>query len=218
MKLKYVEDLAKNNLSSGVRNSIDHLVNQYLEETTKENMEGTIGAIYQDVKRNYEYQKFTTKGEKEFWDELVRFWHFAESKYFKSYMHIRGELPFSYEYHKRTVREMLNAIYGDILQASRIAEHETLGGIPAIIGEMAKKMENDAKQIYIHHQIDKYFAGYRNDHYAIQYIAVKYLLIYMPDLNESEYNGFMFCKYDSRENRHITADGLDNILTIHLRD
>ncbi len=218
MKLKYVEDLAKNNLSFETRNNIDNLVNKYLEDTTKESMAVTIGSIYQDIKRNYECTKFTTNCEKEFWDELIRFWHYAEAKYFKSYIKLQGELPFSYDYHKTTVRRMLNSIYGDMLQVFRIAEHETLGGIPEIIDAMAKKMEESAEQIFVHNQIEKYFGKYQKDFYAVQYIAVKYLSGYRPDFYESQYHGFEFCKFDSRDNQHITAEGLDNILTLHLKD
>lgn len=218
MKLKYMEDLSRKNLSSETRNSIDNLVSKYLEDTTKESMAETIGAIYQDVKRNYECTKFTTNCENDFWDELIKFWHYAESKYFKRYMMLKGNLSFSHDYYKTAVRRMLNSIYGDILQVFRIAEHETLGGIPAVIDAMAKKMEEDAELIFVHNQIVKYFEKYRNDFYAVQYIAVKYLSGYRPDLYESPYNGFEFCKFDSRDNPHITAEGLDKILTLHLKD
>jgi hypothetical protein len=116
------------------------------------------------------------------------------------------------------VLHILKSIYGDIDHASRVAEHETLGGIPAIIHAMAKKMEEDAKQTYIHNQINKYFSKYRNDLYAVQYIAVRYLIAYRPDFYESEYHGYMFCKYDSRDNPYINAEGLDDILTLHLKE
>lgn len=204
MNLKYVENFAKSKLDAYSLRKIDESVKDYLNESTNENIAKRVDADYQRIRKNYGLSKATAITEQEFWGELIKFWHYAES----IRLHTRGGVPYSYNIGRTAVTQLLGSIYGDLDIAHRIAAHESLGGLQAIIEAMIKKMSAPMKEKYIRNLIDKHLGKYRKSMQAVQYIAVRYLLSYRPDFQASLYNDFMFCEYKD----------LERILIIHLEE
>ena len=222
LDLKYVEKMARENLDAYSLKKIEASLDAYLEEATKENIAKTIGSIYQGIRKNYRLKKSTTNGE-EFWREIAKFWHYADTAYYTHYFHINGGMPFNYRRAEEVSTRILKSIYGDIFTAYNIAEHETLGGLHAVVEAMIKKMEKTAEESFISCLIYKYFGKYKKNSstiqyfWAIQYLAVKYLMKYRPDLQASQFKRYMLCYDDTSEMSH-SKTGLHAILTLHLKD
>jgi len=204
MDLKYVENFAKSKIDAYSLKKIDASVKDYLNEATNENIAKRVDADYQGIRKNYGFSKTTAMTEQEFWGELIKFWHYAES----IRLHTQGSVPYSYNIGRTAVTQLLESTYGDLDIAYRIAAHESLGGLQAIIEAMLKKMLEPMKEKYIRHLIDKHLGKYKKSLHAVQYIAARYLLTYRPDLQESQFNDFMFCSYED----------LERILVIHLEE
>lgn len=215
MDLKYVKDLCKENLSSDVMSKVGSSLQRYLKESSKENIADVIGSVFQKVKKEFRYKNFTADNEKDFWDEITRFWHLAETSYFG----INGRMGFDFAAAKRGVYPYI-AAFGGVEEVSRIAQYESLGGMSAVIDAIHRMMEEEGTQAFTNELISKHFKEYRKDFYSVQYIAVKYLEAYRPDLHESRHQSFQFCVYDNRESPHnqINASGLNTILTLHLKE
>ena len=204
MNLRNVEDFAKSKLDAYSLKKIDVSVKEYLGEATNENIAKTVEYDYQSIRKNYSLNKTTARTEQEFWGGLTKFWHYAES----IRLHTQGGVPYSYTVARTAVTQLLDSIYGDLDIAYRIAAHESHGGLQAIIEAMIKKMSEPMKEKYVRHLIDKHLGKYKKSMPAVQYIAVRYLLSYRPDLQASLYNDFMFCSYKD----------LERILIMHLEE
>ena len=204
MNLQYVVNFAKSKLDAYSLKKIEESVKDYLSEATNGNIAKNVDADFQGIRRNYKLSKATGRNEQDFWGELIKFWHYAES----SRLHTQGGVPRNYRMGRSAVAEMLQSIYGDLQIAYRIAAHESLGGMQSLIEAMIKKMSEPMKEKYIRHLINKHFEKYKKSMPAVQYIAARYLLSYRPDLQVSLFNDFMFCEYKD----------LERILTMHLEE
>ena len=212
--LKSVEKMVEAKLDAYSLKKIEKSLDEYLEEATKENIAKTIGYIYQGVRKNFKLKKSTAKTRDEFWGEITRLFHCADTAYYTHYFHINGGLPFYYKRAEEVSTRILKSIYGDIFTAYNIAEHETLGGLHAVAEAMIKKMGETAEASFISTLIYKHFGKYKESSnvvqyfHAVQYIAVKYLLKYRPEFEASQYKNYMFCTYEK----------LEEILIMHLKD
>lgn len=206
--LKSVERIVRGRFDAYSLKKIEKSLDEYLEESTKENIAKTIGFIYQGARKNFKLRKSTARTRDEFWGEITRLWHCADSACCTHYYHINGGLPFNYKISKDASWLVLKSIYGDIFTAYHIAEHETLGGLHAVTEAMIKRMGETSETSFISNLIYKHFEKYRKNFHAVQYIAVKYLLKYRPDLQSSQYKNYMFCTYKK----------LEQILTMHLEE
>ncbi len=215
MDLKYVRNLCEQKLSKDVKNKIDVALNEYLKESSQENIANVIGSTFQKVKKDFRCKNFTADNESDFWEEVTQFWHLAETSYFG----INGKMRFDFEAAKRGVYPYIESL-GGVMEASRIAQFESLGGMPAIIDAIHKRMEEKATEHFIAHLIDKNFNEYRRDFNVVQYIAVQYLEAYRPDLHESRHKNFQFCVYDNRGTPYnqFKVPGLNTILRLHIKE
>jgi len=105
--LKDVERIVRGNLDAYSLKKIEASLDEYLEEATKENIARTIGFIYQGVRKNYKLKKSTVKTEEDFWREVTRLWHLADTAYYTHYLHINGGMPFSYRRAKEVSSRLL---------------------------------------------------------------------------------------------------------------
>lgn len=208
INLRKVEQVAKENLDAYSLKEIETSVDEYLREATKEGIANTISIIYQIARKKFQLKKETTSNHEQFWKEMTRLWYCLDSAYYAYYFHTQGALPFNYKIAKDEVGSMLLSIYGDMITVFHIAENETLGGLRTIVEAVIDKKRQEAEQHYKKILIRRHFEKYQKNFYAIQYIVVKYLTKYRPDLEASKQNNFMYKMYED----------LENIVTVHLED
>ncbi len=219
MDLKYMINICERELKRDEVREIDSALHQYLEECTEENIAAIVSPTYYEIRKNYKCKMDTVQDYGDFWNEVTKYYFYTKCVFYEKRWGIknaREKFPFFRDLMKEYAEKLLDSIYGNTFQARLIAQHEEMGGMHAVIEAMTKKLEERDVDSCIRLLICKFFDKFKNNYYAIQYIAASCFLIYRPDLQESIYQEYISCHYDIDE-LSPTNIGLFAILTLHLK-
>ncbi len=212
MKLEFIKEKVDKNLSDEKKKKIDVLIAKYLEETSSESIANEVTSTFQEVRKNFQFQKIVMEEPDDLWNEAGRFWF----EMYLSFPDIRGKIPYdetAKKVSKSRVAELLGANYNNIKPICAVAGDISLGGIPEIIEKVFFIMQEDAIERYLNSRIWKYFEEYEYDPYAVQYIALKYLNKYKPETELTQSKNVQFFGYHTLYGIY----GLDKLLKLHAK-